>query len=82
MRYVVTVNPPDDHPGFVRVYGPFRNRSEALSFRDCVREAVDKLGVDIGDEASGYAYVQELEPARRRAAKLWATRGESVPAAH
>ena len=75
MRYVVTVNPPDDHPGFVRVFGPFRHKSEAESFCDAVREAVGDIPKHISDEVTGYAYVQELEPARRRAAKLWATKG-------
>lgn len=77
MRYVVIVNPPTDHPGDIRVYGPFRNKSAAVSFQDCVREAVDKI-LDAGDEANGYAYVCEVEGARRRAAKLWATRGEAA----
>lgn len=75
-RYVVTVNPPDDHPGFVRVFGPFRSHATAVSFRDSVREAVEAMPDDLADEATGYAYVQDLEPARRRSAKQWATRGE------
>ena len=78
MRYVVTVNPPDEHPGFVRLFGPFRSYTEAIAFRDCVRAAVDKLPDDIADDVTGYAYVQELEPPRRNQAKLWATRGEKV----
>lgn len=78
VRYIVLVNPPTDHPGDIRTYGPFRNLGEAERFRDSVRKAADKI-LDISDEACGYAYVSQVEPPRRRAAQLWATRGE-VPA--
>lgn len=75
MRYVVVVKPPDDHPGSVRVFGPWRSIDEAGSFCEAVREEIYPVA-DISDETLGFAYVMSLEPARRRDAKRWALRGE------
>lgn len=75
MRYVVCVKPPDDHPGMVRVYGPWRSKAEATAFSEAIRAPVMKA-MDIGDESPGFAYVMELEKPHRTNAKRWAMRGE------
>lgn len=81
-RWVVLVKPPDDHPGAVRIFGPFRERVRADALRDKVRAVVDAKSwadrLSVTDEATGYAYTLELEAPRVRVASWWARIGEYV----
>lgn len=72
-RYVVMVKPPDDHPGAVRIFGPWRSIEQAGIFCDKIRNAID---LDVTDETTGFAYVAELEQPAIRKMKAWATKGE------
>jgi hypothetical protein len=74
MRYVVVVKPPDDHPGVVRVFGPYA-KDEAESFAQFVTDKVEAME---DDDFSGWAYVKPLEKLGRRNAAQWAMRGERV----
>lgn len=77
IRYVVVVKPPDDHPGEVRVFGPWRDHAAALAFRDKVRSKVDSM---TDPSEAGYAYIKHLEVPRLLDAKNWATLGvERLP---
>lgn len=73
-RFVVIVKPPDDHPGAVRISGPYYKRETADALVAKVRAAVDE---QVEDEASGYAWTLELERFGLRKALAWALRGES-----
>lgn len=72
-RWIVLVKPPDDHPGAVRIFGPFRDREGAKALCEKVRAKIEH---DVSDETTGYAYVLPLEAPRVREAIAWATRGE------
>ena len=73
MRYIVLVKPPDDHPGAVRLMGPYRDHAKAVTFCERIRAKVDD---DLEDDSPGFAYVVALEEPRLRAAWKWALRGE------
>jgi len=74
-RWLVLVKPPDDHPGAVRVSGPYLSRKVPQAIVERVQAACDEA-TDIGDEAGGYAYLIPLERLGVRAALAWALRGE------
>ena len=82
MRYVVLVKPPDDHPGAVRIFGPWRSQELASNFCYRVRVTVDAHEEALSDEermaneSSGYAYVLRLEEPRLGDAYRWAMEGE------
>lgn len=77
--YVVIVKPPDDHPGAVRVVGPFRRWDNAQAYADKITSAVEKAEDGDVDRIRGWAYVKQVRRPLVKDAKLWALEGREVP---
>jgi len=75
MSYVVTVKPPDDHPGAIRVFGFFREHHRAADFCAKVVAGIEK-NEDPLEEFAGAAYVQRVRTPRVREAISWGARGQ------
>ena len=74
-RWVVLVKPPDDHPGAVRLSGPYTRRDLAKGVVDQVQSAINAQ-LDVGNETEGYAYLIELEKFGTREALAYALEGK------
>lgn len=76
-RWVVLVKPPDDHPAWSQIMGPWFLEEKANEFCEKVRATIDAVETDL-DAAQGYAYVLRLEEPHLTVARQWALKGDQA----